>query len=211
MLYSQGENSWTWPHWRTECAMSAPASSTIGRRPRSRICAAAARPTGPAPMIATVLALAIVSSYDTRNIEFIAMQKLRRLGIVILRGIGAAFGDQKIHQPSHYVVIGVTDQGGGIPDLIDQSDHHKRFDVVGQRGGRDFQLVLQAAHSKPRVSGANKRAVNLEPGRITQGFEMGGGVIQLHDGMVLDSWVIVNYISSYIEIIARSALDRGEL
>src|SRR5579872_906507 len=131
MLYSQGENSWTWPHWRTECAISAPASSTIGRRPRSRTCAAAARPTGPAPMIATVLVSVMALSYNTGNIEFTIPRRLGRFGIAIVRGIGAALVDQKIHQLSHHVVVGVTHQGGGIPYLVDQSDHDKRLDVMG--------------------------------------------------------------------------------
>src|SRR4051794_21630908 len=29
-MYSQGENSCTWPHWRTECLAVSPASSTTG-------------------------------------------------------------------------------------------------------------------------------------------------------------------------------------
>jgi hypothetical protein len=41
-------------------------------------------------MTATVLASAMAFSYNTGNIEFIVVQKLRRLGIVVLRGIGTA-------------------------------------------------------------------------------------------------------------------------
>ena len=48
---------------------SSPASSTIGRRPRSSTWAAAASPTGPAPMIATDFASLMLFSYYTRNIE----------------------------------------------------------------------------------------------------------------------------------------------
>src|SRR5579864_8237688 len=131
MLYSQGEKSWTCPHWRTECPIASPASKTIGRRFRSSRCAAAARPTGPAPMIATVFASVMAFSYIARSIEFRTPRKLGRFGIAILRGIGAALVDQKIHQLSHHVVVGVTHQGGGIPYLVDQSDHDQRLDVMG--------------------------------------------------------------------------------
>ena len=83
-----------------------PASSTIGSRPRSSTWAAAARPTGPAPMIATVLASLITSSDKTRNIEIKVEKRgalCRGLGI---RGFGtfsAAFGDEKTHQLPHQV------------------------------------------------------------------------------------------------------------
>jgi hypothetical protein len=57
MAYSHGENSGTWLHWRTAWPTCGPASSTTGSMPRSSTCAAAARPTGPAPRIGDLLRL----------------------------------------------------------------------------------------------------------------------------------------------------------
>src|SRR5699024_2669371 len=53
MLYSQGENNRVWPHWALAAPTEAPASRTTGVRPRSRTWAAAASPTGPAPIMIT--------------------------------------------------------------------------------------------------------------------------------------------------------------
>src|SRR5699024_4276020 len=53
MLYSQGENNRVWPHWAMAAPTEAPASRTTGVRPRSRTWAAAASPTGPAPIMIT--------------------------------------------------------------------------------------------------------------------------------------------------------------
>src|SRR5713226_3452774 len=52
-VYFQGEKKRTWPHWRIEAPTAGPASSTSGVSPRASRCAAAARPTGPAPITAT--------------------------------------------------------------------------------------------------------------------------------------------------------------
>src|SRR5674476_858811 len=82
-------------------------------------------------------------SYPSRNIKISAKEKSRRALGVLAFGIGAAFGDQEIHQPLHDLVIGVTDQRGRLAHLGDQTDHHQRLDVVGKRGGRDLQSVLQ--------------------------------------------------------------------
>src|ERR1700687_67566 len=89
-----------------------------------------------APTIATVLA---------------SPQELcRRLGVLAFRGIGAAFGDQKIHQPLHHLVVGVTYERSCFPHLRDQTDQHPSLDVVGERGGCDLQLLLQATDRQPR-------------------------------------------------------------
>src|SRR6266487_4041930 len=52
-VYFHGEKNRTWPHWRIEAPTARPASSTSGVSPRASRCAAAARPTGPAPITAT--------------------------------------------------------------------------------------------------------------------------------------------------------------
>src|SRR6266566_8999382 len=52
-VYFHGEKKRTWPHFRIEAPTAGPASRTSGVSPRASRCAAAASPTGPAPMTAT--------------------------------------------------------------------------------------------------------------------------------------------------------------
>src|SRR5947207_6073419 len=134
-----------WPTW-------SPASSTIGCRPRSSTCAAAARPTGPAPMIATVLASLMLSSHKTRNIEIMVKKHgplCRRLGIRGFGAFSATFRNQKSHQLPHHFVVGVADQRGRIAHLRYTADHQQRLDVMGEGGGRDLQFLLQAPNRQP--------------------------------------------------------------
>src|SRR6266542_3335542 len=53
MLYFHGEKIRTWPHSRTAAPTDGPASRMSGVAPRLTRCAAAASPTGPAPITAT--------------------------------------------------------------------------------------------------------------------------------------------------------------
>ena len=62
------------------------------------------------------------------------------------------------HQLPHHFVVGVADQRGRIAHLGHEAHHHQRLDVVGERGGRDLQLLLQAPDGKPGAPGADQRA-----------------------------------------------------
>src|SRR5262249_17634502 len=69
-VYSQGENIRTCPQFRRFAPIVVPASKTIGVSPRSRRCAAAASPTGPAPIIATgTVSLMLLNSNILMNID----------------------------------------------------------------------------------------------------------------------------------------------
>src|SRR5699024_12374603 len=59
MLYFHGENRPIWPHSLTASSDLAPASKTSGFIPRVDKCAAAAKPTGPAPMMTTGSSVAV--------------------------------------------------------------------------------------------------------------------------------------------------------
>ena len=48
--------------------------------------------------------------------------------------------------------------------------------------GAIFSFSCRRPTGMPGVACADQRAIDLEPGRIAQGFEMGGGVIEFHDG-----------------------------
>src|SRR5215212_2599638 len=52
-MYRHGENRRTWPQSKTLDPATGPASKMIGSSPCASRCAAAARPTGPAPITAT--------------------------------------------------------------------------------------------------------------------------------------------------------------
>ena len=60
----------------------------------------------------------------------------------------------------------------------------------------------------PGAAGADQRAVDLQPGRIAQRFEMGGGVIEFHDGIMCTRVRLVNGISRIIEIRVGSSCSR---
>src|SRR6202008_951671 len=101
-LYSHGENSWTCCHCRMACPAAGPASSTIGFMPRSSTCAAAASPTGPAPMIATVFSALMAFSYATRNTELLKPRVSRGFArVLVFRCIRAALGDKEGDQFAH--------------------------------------------------------------------------------------------------------------
>ena len=71
---------------------------------------------------------------NTRHALKAGAKKKSGRGLCVLAfGISAAFGDQKIHQPLHDVVVGMTYKRGGFPYLRDETHHHQGLDVVGER------------------------------------------------------------------------------
>src|SRR5258708_8227417 len=127
MLYSQGENMRTWPHWRTAWATSGPASSTTGSMPRSRTWAAAASPTGPPPRIATVFVVVAVMIFSgsARIIEIRRQKNSGRLLRQDARSAGsfrAAFLDHIVDEAAHQAVVSVAHQGRPLARLGDEAD-----------------------------------------------------------------------------------------
>src|SRR5215217_3814952 len=137
MAYSQGENSGTWLHWRTAWPICGPASSTTGSMPRSSTCAAAARPTGPAPRMATVFGLfsesGMAYSSSPRIIEIPRQKNSRDLFELRHDGgrtgaFSAAFRDHVVDQAMHLVVAGVADQRRALAGLDDEADADQRLE-----------------------------------------------------------------------------------
>src|SRR5690606_13345282 len=117
----------TWLHWRTACPASAPASKTTGVNPRSSACAAAARPTGPAPMMATVLLCVLMisillelSNYWAKNSDDPGFRGRRRAGRIV-----AAFIREETDETVHRLVVGAADHGRGWPLLRDEVHRHQ--------------------------------------------------------------------------------------
>ena len=67
--------------------------------------------------------------------------------------------------------------------------------------GAIFSLSCSRPTGMPGCAGADQRAVDLEPGRIAQGFEMGGGVVEFHGAQRCTVPRAVNDISRIIEIL----------
>src|SRR5882672_124728 len=124
------------------------------------------------------------SSYYSRTIEFMETKKSCRGLCLITRFVGAALGDQKIHQALHGVELGVTDERGGFPYLRDQAHGNQRLDVMGERRRRDLQLFLQASDRHAGLAGADQRTVDFQPRRISEGFKADCCIVDLH---VLDA------------------------
>ena len=81
--------------------------------------------------------------------------------------------------------MGVADQGRTLARLGDQPDGDQRLEMVRQGRGRDIELFLQPADRHALFAGPHQGAVDLEPGRVAQGFQAGGGIVELHDGNVI--------------------------
>ena len=52
-----------------------------------------------------------------------------------------------------------------------RSSRHQRLYVVRQGRRRDLELVLKPADRHPDLARADQRTIDLEPGRVAQGFE----------------------------------------
>src|SRR3984957_15496729 len=147
--------------------------------PRSRTWAAAARPTGPPPRIATVLVLVSVIAVlrfcwnyrnrSEKNSGSLVRQDSRRAG-----SVRAAFLDQVIDQAAHQCVVGVAHQGRPLARLSDEADGDQRLEVMRQRRGRDVDLGLQPADRQSLLPYPHEEPVDLQAGRVAQRFEAGG-------------------------------------
>jgi hypothetical protein len=120
--------------------------------------------------------------------------------IVAFRSSGAAFRNQELQQSPHHVVIGMANQRGRVPHLTNQPDHHQRLDMMGQGGRRNLELLLQAADRHSGIAGAHQSPIDLQPGWVAQRFEMCGGVVEFHDGIMTLEMRVVNRISRIIEL-----------
>src|SRR4030095_14007859 len=101
-------------HSRTACPTLSPVSNTIGFKSLSRAWAAAARPTGPAPITATNFA-ALDISLILLDIQKYSAKELRggfsvhedRLAVCFR----AAFVDEEANQTAHDRIVGAADEG----------------------------------------------------------------------------------------------------
>ena len=55
--------------------------------------------------------------------------------------------------------------------------------MMGERRGRDAEFFLQTADRQSVVAGAHERAIDLEPGRIAERFELFCRFFEFHGNM----------------------------
>src|SRR4051794_39215562 len=125
-------------------------------------------------------------------------------GLRVLAGrfgrLDAALLDQKTHQAAHRVIVGVAHQRRRLALLQDEASDDERLDVVRERRGRDLQLVLQAPNGEAGPARAYQSTIDFQPGRITEGFELGGSIVEFHARSLTAIVASINRISSIIEI-----------
>src|SRR3990167_6391654 len=174
--------------------------------PRSSTWAAAARPTGPAPRMATVLVLlasVITCSCSPRIIEIVRQknsgsflrQDPRHAG-----AFAAAFLEHVVDQAAHEVVVGVADEGRSLARLADEADPDQRLEMMRQRRGGDADLGLQPPDRQAFRPRAPEGAIDLQAGRVTQCFQACGGVVEVHGSQINRTASFVNGISRNTEL-----------
>lgn len=86
--------------------------------------------------------------------------------------VDAAFGDQEFDQAVHRRIIGAADQCRHLTFLADQARQDQAMQMMGERRSRDVEFFLQVADRQPVIAGPHERAIDLEPGRIAERFEL---------------------------------------
>ena len=99
--------------------------------------------------------------------------------------VGAALGDQEVHQPLHGVVVGVADERRGFAYLGDQADGNQRLDVMGEAS--TARPLACPADGRPACRPGRRGPKHgiSEPRRISEGFEAGGCVVDFHIAIII--------------------------
>jgi hypothetical protein len=94
--------------------------------------------------------------------------------------VRAALVGKEAEEIAHNRIIGPAHEGGGLPLLRHETGHDEPVEVVRERRGRDREALLELPDGKARSSRANECPVEVEPGRIPEGFELLGGLFEFH-------------------------------
>jgi hypothetical protein len=77
--------------------------------------------------------------------------------------------------------------------------------MMGERRSRDAEFFLQAADRQAVVAGANERAIDLKPGRITESLKLFCCFFEFHGNSFIPSSQLMSIdISKIVEIRPRS-------
>ena len=83
-------------------------------------------------------------------------------------------------QSIHRCIVGAADERGGLPFLRHQPDLDHLLQMMGERRRRSAKPSLQLANRNAFLAYFHEDAVDLEPGRIAEGFKLCGCIIEGH-------------------------------
>jgi hypothetical protein len=134
------------------------------------------------------------------EIEFKISSDFGRLRLFGADSVGAALINQKTDKAVHDLIVGAADQGGGLPFLNDEADRKQSLEMIGQSRTCQVEFGLQLADAQATLPRAHKRTVNAQTGRVSEGFQAAGGVINLHKIEDIMALQRVNCISGILEV-----------
>jgi hypothetical protein len=117
-------------------------------------------------------------------------------------GFGTALIYKKSDEAVHSGIVGATDKRRHLTFLGDEPRQNQSMQVMGERRGSYFKLLLQSADWQALITRPDEYAIDLKPCRIAKRFELFCGFFEFH-GISFYSpvqWVSIN-ISTIVEII----------
>ena len=94
--------------------------------------------------------------------------------------IDATFVDEKADKAVHRGIMSAADQRRHLSLLRDKSAQDQPMQMMRKRGCREAKFFLQLAERQTVVAGADEGAIDLEPGRIAERFELFCRLFDLH-------------------------------
>ena len=207
ILYFQGENTRTCPHSRSDAPTEVAAFQDKRLDAASTSRAAAASPTGPAPMTAT--GRAFISRPSAYPFIFPEISKYedekRDVQRPPLRGCLTQPRRRSIRRrdsrSAHSCAGSWPCRSASSPDdpghqpCIDEP-----FKMVRESRCRDVELLLEPPDRQAVVTGAHKRPVNAETGHVAERFELRCCFFDNHGNRISRVVKPVNHISTNFEI-----------
>src|SRR5262245_4948874 len=177
--------------------------------PRSTRFAAAASPTGPAPITATGRLLGFVTCILLfPKLSKYAVKK-RSGDLLPARCVHAAFIHQITDEIVHGRIIGAADERGPLPLLGDQAGVSQMPDMVRQCRRRHPELRLNRADRQSAFAGAHESAVELQTDRAAKRFQLAGGYFEFHGiNMAEDRKGVKLYFDFHRNIVLAASAGR---
>ena len=116
-----------------------------------------------------------LAGFDVEIAELIAQRLGRRATFV---NIAFTSIDQSIERGD--AEIGAADECRALPFLRDEAGINQLADVVRERRGGHAELVLHRADREALEPGAHQQAIDLQPDRAAERFELCGYYFDLH-------------------------------
>lgn len=98
-------------------------------------------------------------------------------------GIGAAFVSEETDQRIHGRIMRAADQRCSLPLLGNEVGINEPAQMMRQRRGSHAHAILHRANRQALVPGAHQEAIDAQPGRVAQRFELSRCVFEFHGNM----------------------------